>query len=405
MDEAQRLQRLAELSVRVGANVQPGQLVVISGMVDNAPLMREIARASYRAGAHRVEATYRDMHLTRALIELGPEDALSETMPWDLAMLRTLVAKQGAFIQVSGDAEPTLLADLDGNKVGRARPNELIAEYTRGIDGGLICWTIVPAPNPGWAREIFGKPDLDALWQAVEKAVRLDEPDPVAAWQRHVARLKALARELTARRFDSLRYRGPGTEFTVGLLPSSRWIGASEQSVFGVDFVPNLPTEEVFTSPDPRRAEGKLRATRPLQLGGNVIHDLQFEFHDGRIVSVDATSGADVVRGQLEGDPNASRLGEVSLVDGSSAVGQLGLTFFNTLFDENATCHIAWGTAVLFSAPELAGLPPDEIRERGANISSVHTDFMVGGPEVAVDGVTSDGERIPILREDVWQLS
>ena len=398
MDEQQRLQRLAELSVRVGANVQPGQLVVISGMVDNAPLMREIARASYRAGAHHVDATYRDMHLTRALIELGPEEALSETMPWDLAVLRTLVAKQGAFIQVSGDAEPTLLADLDGNKVGRARPNELIAEYTRAIDAGLICWTIVPAPNPGWAREIFGTPDLDALWQAVEKAVRLDEPDPVVAWQRHVARLTALAGELTARRFDSLRYRGPGTDFTVGLLPSSRWKGASEQSSFGVDFVPNLPTEEVFTSPDPRRAEGKLRATRPLQLGGNVIRDLQFEFHDGRIVKVEATSGADVVRGQLAVEPNASRLGEVSLVDGSSAVGQLGITFFNTLFDENATCHVAYGSGFTFCVDS-------ETDHAAVNMSSVHTDFMIGGPEVEIDGQERSGAWVPILRNNQFQIS
>jgi aminopeptidase len=232
----------------------------------------------------------------------------------------------------------------------------------------------------------------------VEKAVRLDEPDPVAAWQRHVARLKALANELTTRRFDSLRYRGPGTDFSVGLLPSSRWKGASEQSAFGIDFVPNLPTEEVFTSPDPRRAEGRLRATRPLQLGGNVIRDLQFEFHDGQIVRVDATSGADVVRGQLEGDPNASRLGEVSLVDGSSAVGQLGLTFFNTLFDENATCHVAYGSGFTFCVDD----PADHA---AVNESNVHTDFMIGGPDVEIDGLEKGGPWVPILRNNQFQIS
>lgn len=398
MDEAQRLQRLAELTVRVGANVQPGQLVVVSGLVENAPLMREIARAAYRAGAHRVEAGYRDMHFARATIELGPEDALTETMPWDLTMLRTLVAKQGAFIQVSGDPEPTLLADLDGKKVGKAHPTELVTEYMRVIGDELICWAIVPAPNPGWAREVFGKPDVDALWQAVEKAVRLDDPDPVAAWQRHVARLRLIANELTARRFDCLRYRGPGTDFTVGLLPTSRWKGAEEQSAFGVEFVPNIPTEEVFTSPDPRRAEGKLRSTRPLQLGGTMIRDLQVEFRDGHIVEVNASSGADVVRGQLAIDANASRLGEVSLVDGSSAVGQLDLIFCNTLFDENATCHVAYGSGFTFCVE-------DEADRAAVNDSAVHTDFMVGGPEVEIDGQERGGAWVPILRNNQFQIA
>jgi aminopeptidase len=173
-------------------------------MVENALLMREIARAAYRAGAQRVEANYRDQHFVRALIELGPEESLSMTAPWDLAMLETLVSRQGAFIQVSGDAEPMLLADLDGTKVARARPRELVSELLRVVGERLICWAVVPAPNPGWARQVFGTPDLSALWQAVEKAVRLDEPDPVAAWQRHIARLDHLAGELTARRFDSM---------------------------------------------------------------------------------------------------------------------------------------------------------------------------------------------------------
>ncbi len=398
MDEAQRLQRLAELAVRVGANVQLGQLVVVFGFVENAPLMREIARASFRAGASHVEAAYRDMHFTRALIELGPDESLNATMPWDLEMVRTLVAKEAAFIQVSGDAEPTLLEDLDGNKVARAQPNELIAEYHHAVGENLFCWTIVPAPNPGWAREIFGKPDMDALWLAVEKAVRLDDADPVAAWQRHIARLKAIAGDLTARRFDSLRYRGPGTDFTVGLLTTSIWKSAGERSAFGVDFVPNLPTEEVFTSPDPRRAEGSLRSTRPLQLGGTMIRDLEVEFHDGRIVKVEASSGADVVRGQIEIDENASRLGEVSLVDGSSAVGQLGITFFNTLFDENTTCHVAYGSSFAFCVQ-------DESDRAALNQSAVHTDFMVGGPEVEIDGRERGGAWVPILRNNEFQIA
>jgi aminopeptidase len=397
MDQAQRLRRLAELAVRVGVNVQSGQLVVVNGMVENAPLMREIARAAYRAGAQRVEAYYRDMHFVRALIELGPEESLSMTAPWDLAMVKTLVAKKGAFIQVSGDAEPMLLADLEGKKVGQAQPRELVAELIRVVGDHLICWAVVPAPNPGWAQQVFGTPDVEALWQAVEKAVRLDDPDPVAAWQRHTARLNQIAGELTARRFDSLRYRGPGTDFTVGLMPTSKWVGGYEESVYGVRFVPNIPTEEVFTSPDPRRAEGSLRATRPLQVGGTVVRDLRVEFHDGRIVGVEATSGADVVRGQIAIDANAARLGEVSLVDGSSAVGQLDLTFLNTLFDENATCHVAYGAGFPFCVES-------EADRAELNDSTVHTDFMIGGPEVEIDGAERGGTWVPVVRENEFQI-
>jgi aminopeptidase len=399
MDEQQRLGRLAELIVSVGVNVQPGQLVVVSALVEHAPLAREIARAAYRAGARRVEAEYTDRHFTRALVELGPEAALGETMPWTIELMKTLEAEKGALISISGEFEPHLMADLDGTRVGKARPNELLAEVMRAINERLVAWTVVPAPNTGWAQQVFGKPDVEALWQAVEKAVRLDRDDPVAAWRAHIARLNGIAAALTERHFDALRYKGPGTDFTVGLLPSSRWGSGDFETAFGVVHVPNMPTEEVFTSPDCRRADGKLRSTRPLELGGTMVNDLELEFRDGRIVGVNASSGADVVRAELATDPGANRLGEVSLVDGSSEVGKLGLTFFNTLFDENATCHIAYGSGFDFSVLDEAD------RKAGLNHSAVHTDFMVGGPEIEIDGKEAGGEWIPILRNDEFQIS
>lgn len=398
MNEQDRLTRLARLAVSVGANVQPGQLVVVTGTVEHAPLMREIARGCYRAGAKQVEPFYQDRHFTRALIELGPEESIGKTAPWMLAMMKTLVDEKGAYIQVTADAEPLLFADLDGTKVGRWRPREFMVEWSRIIDDRSVNWTIVAAPSAGWARQVFGKPDVDALWDAVEKAVRLDREDPVAAWREHIARLKKRAGILSQRRFDSLRYRGPGTDFTVGLLPSSRWAGAEEETAFGVSHIVNLPTEEVFTSPDCRRAEGKLRSTRPLDLRGTEVRDLEFEFHGGRITQVKASTGADAVRAQLAIDANASRLGEVSLVDGSSEVGKLGLTFRNTLFDENATCHIAYGTGFSFAIEDAAD------RAAGLNQSAVHTDFMVGGPEVEVDGKERGGAWVPILRNNEFQI-
>ena len=393
-----RLERLAELAVSVGANVQPGQLVVINGLLGNALLMREIGRAAYRVGARRVEPQYIDRHFRRALIELGPEESLGQSMPWDLAMLKALRDEKGCFIQVSGDPEPHLLSDLPGDKVGRAGPREFREEWLGMVTDKAVNWTIVPAPTPAWAEQVFGHPDMEALWQAVEKALRLDRPDPAAEWRDHLVRLRRIATALNERQFESLRYRGPGTDLVVGLLPSSRWEGGDEVTSFGVSHVANLPTEEVFTSPDCRRAEGHIRSTRPLEMRGTMVKDLAFEFHAGRITKLSASSGEDAVRGELGVDHNASHLGEVALVDGSSEVGKLGLIFANTLFDENATCHLAYGAGFGFCVDDEAD------RAAGLNHSAVHTDFMVGGPEVDVDGRDAGGAWIPILRHNEFQI-
>jgi aminopeptidase len=391
-----REDRYAELAVRVGANVQPGQLVDVMARVEHAAVARAVTRAAYRAGAAYVDVYYTDQHIRRALIEGAADEMLSWTPPWLLNRAKQVGDERAAVIALTGDAEPNLLADLPGERVGKARMLALAEESNRQINEQLNNWTVIGVPNVGWAEQMFGEPDLERLWKAVEFTVRLDEDDPVAAWRSHVERIGKRARMLNDLEVDSIHFKGPGTDLRVGLLPESRWQGCESLTDTGLPYVANMPTEEVFTTPDLRRTEGFVRSTRPLALYGRIVRGLEVRFEAGRIVEVKADEGADVVQGQLDTDDTAAYLGEIALVDGTSRIGQTGLTFFDTLFDENTTCHVAYGGA--YAEAVEGGVI------EGVNVSNVHTDFMVGGPEVDVDAVTRSGAVVPLLRDDVWQL-
>ncbi len=398
----QRLSSYASLVVKVGLNLQPGQILGINALIEHAPLARAITREAYTAGAQYVDVLYSDQYVRRAHIELAGENLLDYSPPWLVTRLRELGEAGGALCAITGNPEPELFADLDGARVGKARMHAVNEESLKLTDG-LCNWTIVAYPNEGWARTVLGEPDVERLWEAVAQAVRLDQPDPVAAWREHLDRLQKRADALNERRFAELRYRGPGTDLTIGLHPDGDWQAALDKSN-GIEHVANMPTEEVFTTPDARRVEGTVRSTLPLQIQGNIVRGLEVRFAGGRAVEVRAETGEEVMRTHIATDGGASRLGEVALVDGRSAVGRTGLVFYDTLFDENASSHIALGASIVQALPWAPDASPEERNERGVNQSSIHTDFMIGSNDLEVDGITKQGEAVPLLRNGDWQL-
>jgi aminopeptidase len=389
-----RLERYAELVVRVGANVQPGQEVFLFPAVEHHDLARALTRQAYRAGASYVHVLYHDMHARKAMIELGPDEALTYAPGWLKELVRSCVGN--ALIATTGDPEPELLGDLDGERVGRAVAQEIVQMRMQQLSENSVNWCGVGAPGEAWAQQVFGEPDVERLWEKVSYCMRLDEADPPAAWREHLARLAERTARLNELHADALHYRGPGTDLTVGLLPNVGWMSGSSDTSAGITYVANMPTEEVFTSPDARRTEGTIRQTLPLPLAGQIVRGLELTFEQGRAVRVEAETGADLVRSHFATIENADRLGEVALVTKESRVGQTGLVFYDPLYDENATCHIAYGAGLPFL---LEGEPDD-----GFNVANTHVDFMVGAPELEVDALLADGTVVPLIRDEEWQL-
>jgi aminopeptidase len=398
VDEA-TLERFAELIVNFAANVQRGQIVAIGTEPGKLELTRAVAAAAYRAGAKFVDVTEFDLHLKRARILYAEEDTLDYVPPWLGERILALGEHRAARIGLTGPVAPGLLSDLDPQRAGRDQL-PFLHEQSEVVNARTTNWTAVPCPTRPWAELVYPQlaPDaaLERLWEQVLHMCRLDEPDPVAAWTARQDTLVAVSERLTERRFGAVRFEGPGTDLTVGLLPTSRWLSARFSTIDGIMHMPNLPSEEVFTSPDPARVDGVVHSTKPLVVGGTIVRGLRVRFEGGRAVSIEADEGGELLEQYAQRDDGACRLGEVALVDGEGRIGPLDTVFYDTLIDENAASHIALGAAFEFAVA-------DEDHER-LNRSQIHIDFMIGSPEVDVTGVTSSGERVPVLRGGAWQI-
>ena len=392
-----RLERLARLAVEVGANVQPDQVVGVSGRPGQEDLVRAIVAAAYRRGARFVDVAWFDPHVRLARLRNAAEETLDWVPPWYAARIVELGTMAGATIALAGPTAPGLFDDVDPARAGRDRLPS-VRESVEVIMRGQVNWTVVPCPNRAWAALVF--PDLDPemalerLWDQIAHICRLDAPDPAAAWHERGRELTASAERLTRRRLRALRFVGPGTDLTVGLLPGSLWVGGGDRRRDGLPHLPNIPTEEVFTTPDPSRTEGFVTSTRPLDVAGTLVEGLTVRFEGGRAVEINADTGADVLRARAAVDEGAARLGEVALVDGSGRIGPLGTVFYDTLLDENAASHIALG------AGYPKGADPQEAER--INSSEIHIDFMIGGPEVTVLGVDADGREVTLLAGGAW---
>jgi aminopeptidase len=399
MDDA-TLARFADLVIGFGANLQPDQIVAIGCEPGKEPLVRALAASAYRHGAKFVDVAWFDPHVKRARIEHAKPATLDFVPPWYGERILALGDAHAAYVALSGPTAPGLLADLDPALVGKDRL-PMLKERMKVVNDRTTNWTIAPGPTPAWAQLVF--PDLEpaAALERLEHellhVLRLDEDDPIGVWRARADTLTGSAARLTERAFDALHYEGPGTDLTIGLLRTSRWEAARFETVDGVEHMPNLPTEEVFTTPDPERTQGTVTSTKPLVLiDGTVVRDLVVRFEGGRAVEISASEGGETLRTIAQTDPGAGRLGECALVDREGRIGQLGTIFYDTLLDENAASHIALGEGFPFILGEA---------DRGrANKSEIHIDFMIGSNELRVTGITPSGERVPVLAEGRWRI-
>ncbi len=406
-DFEQNLQKYADLIVKVGLNLQPGQRLNVYAPLDTAPLVRRVAACAYQLGCRFVDAIYLDDALKPIRFQYAPRDSFEEYPTWIANDLLEYFQRGDASLRITA-SDPDLLRDQDPELIAIAQRTH--SKHMRPVDDLIVRnaanWAVVSYPVSSWAAKLFpdDPPDRQVarLWDAIFEVCRVNHADPVAAWQTHIADLARRADYLNAKRYAGLKYRGPGTDLYIGLIDDHRWLSGALQSQAGVTFVANLPTEEVFSLPHNDRTDGTVRATKPLSYQGALIEDFSLTFEHGRVVNLNAARGETILRRLIETDEGAGRLGEVALVPHQSPVSQSGILFHNTLFDENAASHIALGDGLRFALHDGEQLSDDDFAARGGNVSNIHVDFMSGSDQIDVDGLTVDGTFEPVMRHGAW---
>ena len=405
--DPEKLDKLAQVAIKVGLQLAEGQNLLMTAPMTAAPLVRRITEHAYKAGAGLVTTIYSDEEATLARYRFGKDLSFDRAANWLYSGMAEAFRDNTARLAIAGD-NPMMLAGQDPEKVSRANRANSTAykpalELITGFD---INWNIVSYPSPAWAKLVFpGLPEDEAikkLADAIFAASRVDVADPIAAWKEHNANLKRRWTWLNEKRFASLHYSGPGTDLTVGLADGHRWKGGASEAKNGITCNPNIPTEEVFTTPHRERVEGHVSATKPLSHNGTLIEDIQARFEGGRLVELKASKGRDVFDKVLDTDEGARRLGEVALVPHSSPISKSGILFYNTLYDENASCHIAMGQCYADCFIDGKTLTPEQIFAQGGNRSLIHIDWMIGSDKVDIDGVHADGSREPVMRGGEW---
>ena len=407
------LQKYAEAIVKVGLNLRKGQrLIITNATARGVPpagraLVHAVTKAAYAAGARYVETILGDEEMHRIRLQNAPADSFDEYPKHTVNAVMDMIKNGDALLSIYAN-DPDAFAGLDPERVAAMQKSHLQNYSPIGVEvsRNAVNWCVVASACPAWAAKVF--PDLEAeeaekkLWQAVFETTRVTQPDPVAAWMEHIENLVKRAKYMQGKKYSALHYKAPGTDFTLGLPQGHRWIAARMPAENGVDFTANMPTEEIFTLPDRHRADGTVAATFPLSYGGSLIEDFSVTFENGRIVKVNAKKNEAILQKLIETDEGSRRLGEVALVPASSPIAQRGHLFYNTLFDENASCHIAIGRAYRFTLTGGEELNDEEFISAGGNVSLNHVDFMIGSPQMDMDGIKEDGTCEPVMRQGEW---
>ncbi|MFC0763578.1 aminopeptidase [Enterococcus faecalis] len=404
----ENLKKYARLIAETGVNVQDNHTVVLQISVDQAPLARLITEEAYRLGAAEVIVQWSDETIQREFLAHAATDRIENVPQYKIDQTDDWIAKGASRISVVS-SNPDALAGVDAQRVAafQAANGKALVNLRKATQANKVSWTVVAAASEGWAAKVFpelatSEEQVDALWNEIFKTTRIYEENPVIAWDIHDKKLQEKAAELNEQQFTALHYTAPGTDLTIGLPKNHLWEGAGSYNARGEEFMANMPTEEVFTAPDSRRVDGYVSSTKPLSYAGTIISGMKFTFKDGKVVDFSAEQGEEALKNLLAIDEGAKHLGEVALVPDPSPISQSGLIFYNTLFDENASNHLAFGSAYAFNLQGGTEMSEEELAEAGLNRSQTHVDFMIGSDKMNIDGIKEDGTIVPVFRNGDW---